>query len=1074
MLKDTILDLPIYDVISRYTTLKKAGVNFKANCPIHNEKTPSLVVFPRTNTFKCFGCGVGGDAIAFVMAHKHLDFIDACKTISDDHNLGIDFGSITPPDPEIRKHTDRLKDLLQFAQQFFVHQLYNPISKKALDYTKSRFTEDIIKKWSIGFAPNDWHAFQNAAQVAGFTNAEMIETGMLSQSKENTFDTFRNRLMFPITDERGKVIGFSGRDLTHLDKTPEEWEQTEKKPPKYINTKETIIYKKGQGFFGINTAITEIRKTKSAYLVEGNPDVIRMQEVGPVNTIAPLGTGLSPLHVEWLAKNCTTINLVGDGDTPGQAAVARNAEMLIKSAGLFVNVITLPQSDKKEDPDSFFAKNDFIAYETQTKTDFILWYCAKHAAKAIRPDQKQQIIKNVSELIAKFSPSTQELYIEQVSAIIKPKKAWIDELKQINKLNAPPVETENNKEYLPNHVDANDFEKYGFYEDNNQYYFRTNKGIIRGANFTMKPLFHVQSVIDSKRLFEIKNEFGYSQVIELMQKDLVSLSAFRLRVESLGNFLWEASEIELNKLKRFIYEKTETCTEIKQLGWQKHGFWAWGNGIFNGQFTNVNEFGIVRHHDTNYYIPAYSKIYAREDSLFVAERKFIHLPGHISMFDLILKMEGVFGTNAQVAYCFFLATCFRDIIASRFGFFPILNLFGPKGAGKTEMAIAMLHFFGKINKGPNINNTSKAALADHVAQHANALCHIDEYKNNIEFEKTEFLKGIWDGTGRTRMNMDKDKKKETTNVDIGLMLTGQEMPTFDIALFSRLIFLTFTQTEYNDEEKARFNELKDILNAGVTHLTHQVLSYRQHVIDHFFESYDIACTAINDNLAGEVIEDRIFRNWAIVLAAFHCLQNLVNTHISWEGLIKISTPLIARQNSETKRTNDVANFWEIFNFLVKEKELDEKVDFKVKQEVRVSMGDINYNFDPPVNVLYMNHTRVFQKYRAHGAKTRDFVLPIKTLEYYLMNSKEYLGKKSSCPFIMKQGENGDFDINGNVRRQITTAHTFNYDLISKNYNINVTTFMIDPNDENSENLGKKNQLPENHLFNENEKKDLPF
>ncbi|MGE4568394.1 MAG: DNA primase [Bacteroidales bacterium] len=1062
---DQIHDIPIADIIGKYASLKQAGVNYKACCPLHDEKTPSFVVFPRTNTFKCFGCGAGGDAITFVMLHKHLQFIDACKEIAADHSLQIDFANQPAPDPGAEQRRESILGIMHQAQQFFVSQLNSEKGTEALAYISGRFSPEIIQKWGIGFAPDAWHDLHNHLIEKGYNNNDLIAIGLLSQSGDRIFDTFRNRVMFPLTDIHGRPVAFSGRSLGN---------KTDKKNPKYINTTQTEIFTKGSLFYGINTAITEIRKTKKAYLVEGNPDVIRLQEVGPVNTIAPLGTSLTKDQVEFLSKNCTSVTIIGDGDSAGANAVNSHAQKLIQ-AGLFVNVITLPVAeDTKEDPDSFFAVNDFYQYEEKFTSDFIVWTCFNNANAAKRPDVKQAIISQVSGLIARFPSSTQELYIEQVSAIIKPKKAWTDEIKAINKLNAPPEEKTHDHEIIPEHVDANDFEKYGFFEDNNQYFFRTNKGVIRGSNFTMKPLFHVQSVIDSKRLFVITNEFRYTQVIELAQKDLISLQAFRLRVESLGNFLWEASEIELNKLKRYIYENTETCTEIKQLGWQKHGFWAWGNGIFNGSYSPVNEYGIVSHKEINYYIPAFSKIYEREDSLYVSERKFVHQPTAVTMHEIVRKLEDVFGTNAQITYCFFLATCFRDIIAGRFGFFPILNLFGPKGAGKTEMAISMLHFFGKLGKGPNINNTSKAALADHIAQHANALCHIDEYKNNVEFEKIEFLKGIWDGTGRTRMNMDKDKKKETTSVDIGLMLTGQEMPTADIALFSRLIFLTFTQTEYTDDEKLRFNQLKDILNAGVTHLTHEVIAHRKYFLENFFENYDTVCTDINKLLGDNIIEDRIFRNWTIVIAAFYTLKDKVITHIEYPQLLQLAVSLIVRQNSETKRTNDVANFWEIFNFLVKERELIEKVDFRVEIVTSVKFPDHNFSFDCPTKVLFMNHTRVFQKYRKHGATTRDFVLPVKTLEYYLMTSKEYLGKKSSCPFLMKEGDSTEFNMSGRSSRQITTSHTFHYELIMKNYGINIVTEEIDENQENMENSQPNSQNVENNPLAKTNEKDLPF
>ena len=286
-----------------------------------------------------------------------------------------------------------------------------------------------------------------------------------------------------------------------------------------------------------------------------------------------------------------------------------------------------------------------------------------------------------------------------------------------------------------------------------------------------------------------------SEVIELAQRDLVSQQGFMVRVESLGNFLWEGTESDLKKLKRFLYERTDTCIEITQLGWQKEGFWAWVNGIYCEEFLKINEFGIVRFRDKNYYIPGLSPIYSSEEGLFQSERRFIYIEGTTTLFEYSSLLREVFGDNAMVSLCFYFACLFRDVIVRTNNNFPILNLFGPKGTGKSELALSLLSLFGRAVKGPDLTNTTKAALADHIAQRSNTLVHIDEYKNSVEFEKVAFLKGIYDGTGRTRMNMDKDKKNETTSVNVGVCLTGQELPTADIALFHRLIYLSFTKDE---------------------------------------------------------------------------------------------------------------------------------------------------------------------------------------------------------------------------------------------------------------------------------------
>ena len=293
-----------------------------------------------------------------------------------------------------------------------------------------------------------------------------------------------------------------------------------------------------------------------------------------------------------------------------------------------------------------------------------------------------------------------------------------------------------------------------------------------------------------------------------------------------------------------------------QLGWQKEGFWAWGNGIFNDKFTPVDSYGIVRHGEKSYYIPAFSSIYDHEEGLYTFERGFIHIESNITLNEYCQKIVKVFGENAKIVMCFYFASLFRDIIVKRFGIFPVLNMFGPKGAGKTACAESIVQFFGRLAKTPNVNNTSLPALGEHVATSCNAICHIDEYRNDIDINKREFLKGLWDGSGRSKMNMDKDKKKEMTLVDQAVILTGQQMATADIALFSRLIFLSFTKVEFNESQRAEFVCLKEIEKQGLTHITHQILRFRENFKENFLDRVKYVAERMREYMGNEVVEDR--------------------------------------------------------------------------------------------------------------------------------------------------------------------------------------------------------------------------
>lgn len=805
-------------------------------------------------------------------------------------------------------------------------------------------------------------------------------------------------------------------------------------------------------FFGFHLAQRVMRDKKMAYLVEGHPDVIRMHQIENSNTVATSGTALTPDQVKILKSMVDSVNIIGDTDPAGKKAIKRSSEMLIKE-GLFVNVVLLPEGEEKHDPDSFFTtSNAFDEYVTgKNIQDYIYMKAADWQKKANNPDFKKRAMDEICDLVSCLPTTVHGMYLEQLSKIIPSRKVWDQALKAVMKEREPEVK----EQRIPDHVKLSDFEKYGFYVDNNCYYFKSRNGTVKGSNFSMKPLFHIVSVSNAKRLYEITNEHGYSYVIELLQKDLVTLSRFRERVEGLGNFLWIGAEGDLIKLKGYLYENTESCLEISQLGWQKYGFWAWGNGLFNGQFKRSDSHGIVNHDDKNYYLPAFSNIYEGEDGLFTSERRFAHTeyPG-ISLNDYTVKLIKVFGDNAKFGMCFYLATLFRDYIVRKFNFYPILNLFGPKGAGKTELAVSLLQFFGKQPKGPNINNTSKAALADHVAMTCNALCHIDEYKNNLEFEKIEFLKGLWDGTGRTRMNMDKDKKKETTAVDSGIIVSGQEMPTADIALFSRLIYLTFYKTSYDDQEKADFNDLKDIEKKGLTHITHEILGHRDYFINHFMDNYDKAAVDLQREL-NEVIEDRIFKNWLIPIAAYRTLKEKVTLPFEYKELIKETAVQISIQNRETRKSNEVTSFWNTIEYLFEKREILRKIHFNIDFNMSSIKTDlVDCNWGETKDILYISFSKIMPDYLKTVKQTGEKQLPRESMEYYLKNDKRYLGSTKKSFHVLSQHGDSLTDGAGKLITKSVHVHAFIYS------DLNITL-----HDSYSEEESKKEPKPED---------DLPF
>lgn len=1035
---ERVNDHPV-EIIETYIELKKAGRNYEGKCPFHGEKTGSLIVSPGKGMFKCFGCGVGGDALTFIQKHEGLnnngsDFLESLKIGAKKLNFQfeIDKKKNEFNDAEY-KRKESFHIMMQKVSDFFEEQLKN--SAKAKKYlTERNFTYD--DDFSLGYAPagNKLLAF---ADANGIKRDSLIAMGLIKEQddKKGCYDFFRDRLMFPISNERGKIIGFTGRTFSQ-----------DKKIAKYLNSPETDIYHKSEVLYALNIARGTIKREDLAYIVEGNPDVKRMHQIGITNTIAPCGTALTIEQARLLKTYTNKVTLLYDGDAAGLKAIIKNSEILIKEQ-FYVSVIQLPDG---EDPDTFFTDlKIFEAYKTEHKDDAIIYQVKRNLDAAKDPIYKSELIKHIAKLITCYDDASKyDVYIESLQQYIKPRKAWQDAVNQIAKEKEP--EKKVGKSKIPQGVTFEEIDEWGFYSDNNCYYFRDRKGEnwVAKSNFIMRPLFLIESTINAKRLYEVENYKGVVKILEIAQKDLVSISAFKVEIESMGDFLWTGGEVELQKLKAWLYAKTKVCKEITQMGWQKDGFFCWGNGVFNGEFQKTDKYGIAQYKDQYYYVPSSSIIYKKEENLFEFERKFVHYESDIPMRDYFSKYIKVFGNNGKVALSFYLASLFLDIINKTFQQFPLLNLFGPKGAGKNACAEALLYLFGHKQKMPNLHNTSKAALADHVATSANALCGLDEYRNDLEMEKRELLKGFWDKTGRTRMNMDKDKKKETSSVDQAVIVCGQQMATADIALFSRFIVLSFTQTTYSQEEEILFKELEKINQSGLTHITHQILKHRQYFENNYKKYVDKVNDDFRKRLKGVAVETRTFNNWLTVIAAYATLEEQIELPWDYDNMMDLCVKFMLDQNKETGRNDDLGRFWKMFQYLISSNQIHQEGDYKVlyaAEATRRFMENGQWHkekmeWKETKTLFYMSTSRVFSLYKTQSLHEGDKPLPESTVEYYLRNCDAFLFETKKESFKKIDPKTGyheqSEDKNGELKKKYTSTSALVFDFEKLNLALN--------------------------------------
>ena len=326
---------PIEDVVGQYVNLKRSGSNLFGLCPFHGEKTASFSVAPEKGIYYCFGCHKGGGAINFMMEVEGLSYPDAVR------NLAQRAGMQVPEDEQYQsryRQQERLWALMKEAGRFFHEQLYGPAGGECLAYVQKRgLSKGIVTSFGIGFAPNSWNALVDAMKKKGYTDQELRDADLVGEKNGRIYDRFRNRLMFPIIDVRGNVIGFGGRVL-------------DDSKPKYLNTSETLIFNKRKNLFGLNLA----KKTKLGYLilVEGNIDVVTLHQYGFDNAVASLGTSLTEEHAALLSRYTEQVVLTYDGDEAGQRAAQRAIPMLEK-VGIRVKVLQMKDA---KDPDEFLHK----------------------------------------------------------------------------------------------------------------------------------------------------------------------------------------------------------------------------------------------------------------------------------------------------------------------------------------------------------------------------------------------------------------------------------------------------------------------------------------------------------------------------------------------------------------------------------------------------------------------------------------------------------------------------------------------------------------------------------------------
>lgn len=1104
----------IVDVVSRFkVTLTRKGAHYVGLCPFHNERTGSFIVSPSRNTYHCFGCGAHGDGIDFVMKLDNRTYPEAIEYLANLYGIQIlhNEKSMTDEQRDAARQREAMLIAVSRIQEYFVEQLAadTPEAEKARQYAYDRWGEEYCKEVGIGYCSADWDALPDYCRNNCLDEHALKEVGILrfSDKSKKLYTIFRERVTIPITDKFGRIIGFTAR---YIGDEPD--------APKYLNSSDSPLFRKSEIVFGLRNAQRQASKAGRFIIVEGAPDVLKLQSdaVGLTETVATLGTAWNEAQFKQLQRYAPSLVFLPDADPPkdgepfgaGVKAVMRNgltalrmgfdvsvreipfeeeyvygpisdeelevakAELLeqkrdeAKKAGVRPKdraaleltedeIEAIPRQKvvevilKKNDPDSCITGPDI--FNTLEDVHFAVWYGLKLLGTSLTDSDRVKALNEICrDVLVHISDETMlNRCLEPLAKEFGKLKLWRDAL-QRSQGEVRREKERKAKESMSAEQSA--MRELGIIVKNGCYCSYDKEGDLeRWSNFTMQPLFHIIDGDNAIRIFRLKNERGTIKELELRQEELVSLNRFKQRIESLGFFSFKGDAVKLDNLKEYLYSITDSAVQLSKMGWNtSEELYAFGDGIFaDNVLYEVNDLGIVKIDERTFYLPAFSKMHLDQRDAYQFERSFsCREHGEVTLYEYVRRMVQVFGDNAKVGFAFVLATLFLDVVKQTSKRLALLNIFGRKGTGKTELGTALMSFFVRLNDPPSLATTSMASLNEMLSCAENNLVHLDEYKNELDFRKIELLKQIWGGSGQTKKNMDGDKKVQRTFVRSGVILTGQDAPTRDDALFSRVIHLAYSEVTFSKEAKRNFEEFQAISARGAVHLTVQLLKLRKLFETDYAAHYSVCKRQLVAALSEDNIEDRLLNNWLAPLAAFHTVQTSLDLPFEYTDLFNICVGGIRRQNEQLKKNSDIAVFWSMLDSNHMQGRIVAKAHFAIKQmsQLKRNNGE-TIDFGRDKTILFLNYQNVVNALgqRVNGSNVIG-KLDTVSLESYLRTHPAFLGtRQHRFQVLLPNGtpdytfENRDGKSIRRVKEVRPMAFVFDYELLKESYEINLET-----------------------------------
>lgn len=1081
----------IVDIIGDFVALKKSGSTYKGLSPFTNEKSGSFFVVPAKNIFKCFSSGKGGSVVTFLMQKEGYSFVQAIEYMAKKTKVDLVYEDVSEEEVK-RKATEREEaiEVMDFAAKKYAvdfadnYQSWKQ-SELSLFLEKRGLTDFDAAEWGLGVAPNEWkYITKELVRENKFGIATTL--GLVSSKEEKTFDFFRHRIMFPIHDDFGRFIGYAGRLIeSEVPKSGDVIFGGQKlvDSPKYINSKESFLYRKEQILYGYHKSRKAIIEAKSAFLVEGYMDVISMHAMGVRNTVAYCSKHVTEAQAKKLSRDCSSVTLVVE-DNEACKAVLKSVSNLF-AAGLYVRICDLRAPEKKCDGNDLLiichneavmaysntipkgSKKDFSAdiahlqielFQATIKTkmvDAIEWIY-EYLNGGV--EEKEIISANNRDIISLIPVLTEEslkvtifdqiqavtgLKARDLKAILKSVEAEQKAKSKVQKLRSKDEERDDSKflsdnEYLPEWVSIPEIKR-NFFVQREQSIFRYPIGIYfppiindspifsgveQVTNYTIKPLFQVFDQNDGRYIAEVWNG-SERNVVEFPNKALVSKEMFMTTLVLNKCFvLPKFKQFHFLYLAGYIMKSTPKCWELRTLGQQPEGFFAFADAIVHvndkAEVVKYNELGIATVDEKNYLSPGVSSVKAgfrEEDDAYENDLYLRYKESPVSFAEWAKIYCDVYDDYGRFGVAFALLSIYKDLIYKIGAKCPFLYLYGPKGSGKSAMGESLMWLFysGKNAEGRLIQAVNMSpgmitdfALASSLRRFRNCPRLYNEYDPNLTDPKYRgWFKGAFDGEGRERGSISGNTKKtEIMKVQGTLMLAGQYIDSNDDgAIMTRSINLRFSEEKNKsrtEEQKDNWRKLNKYESRGLSGALVELLAIRGHVADNIRERFITIMKDFHKTVSskGLKVEERLLQNYSLCCAFTEVVNEKITLPFSID---RFKADCISHMIEVSNMISDASvmnKFWSTIEGLIEAGRLEHGKHYKLANvasvSVRVATGSNTIQFTNSKRVLFIRMESIMAEYskemRSRGVKSFEKT----TIETYLKDQSYFIGM---CPKV---------------------------------------------------------------------------